>query len=44
VIVTILMVLSIWRFLRGDPGLRAERAEAELSPGEAAAPLGTAGP
>jgi uncharacterized membrane protein len=44
VIVTILMVLSVWRFLRGDPGLRAERAEAELSPGEAAAPLGTAGP
>lgn len=42
VIVTIVMCLSVWRFLRGDPGLREARAD--LGRGEAAAPLGTAGP
>jgi uncharacterized membrane protein len=41
VIVTILMCLSIWRFLRGDPGLREARAE--LGRSEPATPLGTAG-
>jgi uncharacterized membrane protein len=41
VIVTILMCLSIWRFLRGDPGLR--EAHAELARSEPVAPLGTAG-
>ena len=39
VIVTILMCLAVWRFLRGDPG--AERPHAELS-GEPATPLGAA--
>ncbi|HEX4484520.1 MAG TPA: vitamin K epoxide reductase family protein [Solirubrobacteraceae bacterium] len=41
VIVTILMCLSVWRFLRGDPAARA--AQADLTRGEAAAPLGAAG-
>jgi uncharacterized membrane protein len=41
VIVTILMCLSIWRFLRGDPGLREVRTD--LGRAEPAAPLGTAG-
>ena len=36
VIVTILMCLSIWRFLRGDPADRA--AQAELARGDAATP------
>jgi uncharacterized membrane protein len=40
VIVTILMCLSVWRFLRGDPAARA--AQAELIRGETAAPLGAA--
>jgi uncharacterized membrane protein len=43
VIVTILMLLSVWRFLRGDLGLReASAAQGTLS--EPAAPLGTARP
>jgi uncharacterized membrane protein len=41
VIVTILMCLSVWRFLRGDPQLYEASRRAELSPSEAAAPLGT---
>ena len=40
VIVTILMCLAVWRFLRGDPAARA--AQADLARGEAAAPLGAA--
>jgi uncharacterized membrane protein len=44
VIVTILMCLSIWRFLRGDPVLRAYRADSEMPQGEPAAPLGATGP
>ncbi len=44
VIVTILMCLSIWRFLRGDPAARAYRPDAEMTHGEPAAPLGAAGP
>ena len=40
VIVTILMCLSVWRFLRGDPPARA--AQDDLSRGEAATPLGAA--
>jgi uncharacterized membrane protein len=40
VIVTILMCLAIWRFLRGDSQTRAARAD--LAAGEAAAPLGAA--
>jgi uncharacterized membrane protein len=40
VIVTILMCLSVWRFLRGDPAARA--AQADLARAEAAAPLGAA--
>src|ERR1700727_1229233 len=36
VIVTILMCLSVWRFLRGDPAARA--AQAELARGDAATP------
>jgi uncharacterized membrane protein len=43
IVVTILMCLAVWRFLRGDPALRALR-EAELGRGEPAAPLRTAGP
>ena len=41
VIVTILMCLSVWRFLRGEqrPLQAAERTD--LSSGEATAPLGT---
>ncbi len=38
VIMTILMCLSVWRFLRGDP--QARRARADLAPSETAAPLG----
>jgi uncharacterized membrane protein len=41
VIVTILMCLSVWRFLRGDPTARA--AQADLTRSEPAAPLGAAG-
>lgn len=41
VIVTILMCLSVWRFLRGDPQLYEASRRAELSHSEAAAPLGT---
>jgi uncharacterized membrane protein len=41
VIVTILTCLSVWRFLRGDPAARA--AQADVTRGEAAAPLGAAG-
>ncbi|HXP28475.1 MAG TPA: vitamin K epoxide reductase family protein [Solirubrobacteraceae bacterium] len=36
VIVTILMCLSVWRFLRGDPAARG--AQAELARGDAATP------
>jgi uncharacterized membrane protein len=43
VIVTILMCLSVRRFLRGDPLLREERRDAELGRGEPAPPLGSAG-
>jgi uncharacterized membrane protein len=41
VIVTILMCLSVWRFLRGDPQLFEAARRDELSHGEAAAPLHT---
>jgi uncharacterized membrane protein len=44
VIVTILMCLSVWRFLRGDPASRAGRLDAVGARGEPAAPLGTASP
>jgi uncharacterized membrane protein len=40
VIMTLLMCLSVWRFLRGDPQLR--EAPAELAPSETAAPLSAA--
>ena len=40
IVMTILMCLSVWRFLRGDPQARAVRAE--LTPGETAAPLSAA--
>jgi uncharacterized membrane protein len=43
VIVTILMCLSVWRFLRGDLAGRESRSDQELGHGEPAAPLGTAG-
>src|ERR1700759_4179026 len=36
IIVTILMCLSVWRFLRGDPAARAARAD--LARGDAATP------
>jgi uncharacterized membrane protein len=42
VIMTILMCLAVWRFLRGDPGARDASAAADLARGEPAAPLGTA--
>lgn len=41
VLVTILMLLAVWRFLRGDPALREAAGRSDLGPGEAAAPLGT---
>src|ERR1700704_995123 len=44
VIMTILMVLSTWRFLRGDLGGREASAAADLAHAAAAAPLGTARP
>lgn len=40
VIVTILMCLAVWRFLRGDPA--TARPRADRSPGEPAVPLGAA--
>ena len=40
VIVTILMCLAVWRFLRGDPA--TARPRADLSSGEPATPLGAA--
>jgi uncharacterized membrane protein len=43
VIVTILMCLSVWRFLRGDQSMREARADSELGHSEPATPLGTAG-
>jgi uncharacterized membrane protein len=42
-IMTILMALSLWRFLRGDPALHARGSEPEIAHGEPSAPLGTAG-
>jgi uncharacterized membrane protein len=42
VIMTILMCLAVWRFLRGDPGAREDSAAGDLARGEPAAPLGTA--
>jgi uncharacterized membrane protein len=42
VIVTILMCLAVWRFLRGDLGEREASAAAERARGEPATPLGTA--
>jgi uncharacterized membrane protein len=41
VLVTILMLLAVWRFLRGDPALRKIAGRPDLAAGEAAAPLGT---
>ena len=43
VIVTILMCLSIWRFLRGDAALAASRGEPEMGRGDGAPRLGTTG-
>jgi uncharacterized membrane protein len=40
IVMTILMCLSVWRFLRGDPHARAMRAD--LTPSESAAPLSAA--
>lgn len=40
IVMTILMCLSVWRFLRGDPEARAARAE--LAPSETATSLGAA--
>lgn len=40
-LITIIMCLSIWRFLRGDPRLREIAGVAERTRGEAPAPLGT---
>jgi uncharacterized membrane protein len=41
-IMTIIMCLAVWRFLRGDLGLREASAASELARGEPAAPLGAA--
>lgn len=41
VIVTILMCLSVWRFLRGDPQLYEAARRTDLGPAEAAPRLGT---
>jgi uncharacterized membrane protein len=43
IIVTILMFLSVWRFLRGDPALLAPRPGPEVGHGEPATPLNTTG-
>jgi uncharacterized membrane protein len=32
-LITVLMCLSVWRFLRGDPGLREASGRSELAPG-----------
>lgn len=42
VIMTIIMCLAVWRFLRGDLGGREASAAADLARGERAAALGTA--
>jgi uncharacterized membrane protein len=44
VIVTILMCLSIWRFLRGDAGASEASGAEEMGRSEPSAPLGTARP
>jgi uncharacterized membrane protein len=44
IIVTILMCLSVWRFLRGEQTPVMGHAEPDLGHGEPAAPLGTTGP
>ena len=44
VIMTILMCLAIWRFLRGEAGLREASAAADIARAEPATPLGTARP
>jgi uncharacterized membrane protein len=43
VIVTLLMCLAIWRFLRGDPTPLVGRSDPEIGHGEPATPLGSAG-
>jgi uncharacterized membrane protein len=43
VIVTILMCLAVWRFLRGETGVREASPGADPPRGEDAAPLGIAG-
>ncbi len=40
-LITVLMCLSVWRFLRGDPKLRESANRGDLLHEEAAAPLGT---
>lgn len=40
-LITVLMGLSVWRFLRGDPGPLEARAGSDLGHGETPAPLGT---
>jgi uncharacterized membrane protein len=42
VIVTLLMVLAVWRFLRGDVGPRESPEALDVGPNEAPAPAGTA--
>ena len=44
IIVTILMCLSVWRFLRGEQTPSVGRTEPGMGHGEPAAPLGTTGP
>lgn len=39
-LITILMCLSVWRFLRGDPRLYEAASRGELPRGEAPAPIG----
>jgi uncharacterized membrane protein len=43
VIMTVLMCLAIWRFLRGDAGAPGPSAAAEVGHSEPSAPLGAAG-
>jgi uncharacterized membrane protein len=43
VIMTVLMCLAIWRFLRGDAGSPASSGTAEMGHSEPSAPLGAAG-
>jgi uncharacterized membrane protein len=41
VLVTVLMLLAVWRFLRGGSALRETARRSDMGPGETPAPLGS---